>query len=439
MAGSEFPFMFMIMAVIFGAMKIVEVIMNRLKQPVVLGEVILGFLLGPSALHLIYVNKENPSSWVGDLLKFDPSEILNAVKAIQFTAEFAALLLLFKVGLEINFKQLAKVGKSSLFAALGGITVPLLGGFGFILIAFRLAPDILVPEDGVFLQVALFIGAALTATSIGISTRIFLDMGKLKSKAAQILVGAAVIDDIISLTILSLTVSYVKEGGDFGLGEVGQILLNIVIFFVIAFLLYKYFMPVMIDRVKKTNDRFNPLFSAMTLMLVMSFIAYFLGLATIIGAFAAGVIIENEEKEYLHLVEHDFEILDTLFIPFFFVAIGLGIKLQDVISPEILLLGLSLAAIAIFAKIIGGYTGAKLAGESNQNSSLVGLSMAAKGEVTLIFAFTAFDLGVFTAPLYAAVVFLVVIDSLIVPSLIKIFIGRSDLEDGEPVTNASEG
>lgn len=428
MAGSEFPFMFIVLAVIFSAMKTVQYLMNRLKQPEVLGEVILGFILGPSVLGIIYISKDNPSSRFGDLLNIEGAEIINAVKAIQFIAEFAALLLLFKVGLEINFSQLKKVGKPSLLAAFGGISVPLLSGVGFLVIAYQLVPELLVPEGVTLIQVALFIGAALTATSIGISTRIFLDLGKLKSIAAQVVVGAAVIDDVVSLTILSLTISYVNNPSGFSLIELLWVFGYILAFFVICVIAYLYILPPMIERVKKSDDRYLPLFSAMVLMLVMSFVAYLLGLATIIGAFAAGVIIENEEKEYLHLVEHDFEILEKLFVPIFFVSIGLGINIGSIISTEVILLGLSLASVAILAKIIGGTLGSRLSGKDGQTSFLVGLSMAAKGEVTLIFAFTAFDLGIFSEAVYAATVFLVVIDSLVIPTLLKYFISKTPLE-----------
>ncbi|MCY3410297.1 MAG: cation:proton antiporter [Candidatus Heimdallarchaeota archaeon] len=428
MAGSEYPYMFFILAIIFLLMKTVQLLMVKIKQPVVLGEVLLGFLLGPSGLYLIYTSKSNPSSRIGEWLNIETGEIGNAVKAIQFTAEFAALLLLFKVGLEINFTSLKRVGKSSLFSAIGGITFPIIGGIGFVLVAYNFVPDLLITNNGGLIQVALFIGAALTATSIGISTRIFLDLDKIKTKAAQILVGAAVIDDIISLTILSLAISYVKDSANFNLGSVGLIVLNVLIFFAIALFLYRFIMPWMIEQVKKSDDRFMPLFSAIILMLMLSFIAYLLGLATIIGAFTAGVIIENEEKEYLHMVEHDFEILEKLFVPIFFVSIGLSINLQTVLNGTIIILGLSLAIIAILAKIIGGSLGSFLAKENLQTSRIIGISMAAKGEVTLIFAFTAYDLGVFSAAVYAAVVLLVVVDSLVIPSLIKIFLTRSELE-----------
>jgi len=435
MAASEFEIVFLLIAIFLIFIKAIHVLMKRFDLPDVLGEVTIGFILGPSLLGLYYL-KDHPISILSGPLGLSQEALDISGIVISFMAEFAVLLLLFEVGTEIDFEVLNRVKKTSISAALGGIVVPILAGLSFLLIVFQIQPDLIIPEGGNFTDVALFLGIALTATSIGVSTRIFLDLGKIKSKVAQTVVGAAVVDDIISVTALAITVTYVS--GALILSPLGiiQILGEIVLFFVIAFFLFRYIVPWIVAKTKMIQDQSFVIFFSIAFMLLMAVLAQTLGLAPIIGAFTAGVIIGNEE-DFLH-IHRDIKPLANWIVPFFFVSIGLQINLIPILTPVVAIMGVGLAVVAILAKFIGGTVGSKLAGYDLNASRAVGLSMAAKGEVTLIFAVTAFDLGIFTLPLFAAVISLVLIDSLLIPTLLKFAINHWVVEDTTPLANPTE-
>jgi Kef-type K+ transport system membrane component KefB len=257
-------------------------------------------------------------------------------------------------------------------------------------------------------------------------------MKRIRTRAAQTVVGAAVFDDIVSVTMLALSVAYVS--GQFTGAGAFMILAEILFFFFISFILFKYFIPWFISNTRVVQDKSFAIFFSIGFMLLMSVLAQTLELAPIIGAFTAGVIIGNEE-DFLDL-HTEVEPLADWIIPFFFISIGLGINLSAVLSPTVIGLGLALATIAILAKFLGGTLGSKLSGNNWDTSRVVGLSMAAKGEVTLIFASEAYALGIFTLPLFAAVISLVMIDSLVIPTLLKFGIQywlEDETEEGNQV------
>jgi Kef-type K+ transport system membrane component KefB len=408
--------------------------MQYFKLPDVLGEVALGFIVGPTILGswALYDLSDggHPKSILTSLFGIPTSQLEPSGLIFSFVADFAVLLLLFKVGMEIDFDVLKRVKKPALSSAIGGIAVPLLFGLTFLAITMQIAPDLVIPEDSSFTEVGLFLAVALTATSIGISTRIFLDLKKIKTRAAQTVVGAAVFDDVVSVTLLALSVAYVS--GLFTGSGVFRIFAEIALFFLISFILFKYFIPWFIRHTRVVQDRSFAIFFSIGFMLLMSVLAQTLELAPIIGAFTAGVIIGNEE-DFLDL-HTEVEPLADWIIPFFFISIGLGINLRAILTPTVIALGLTLATVAILAKFLGGTLGSKLSGNNWDTSRVVGLSMAAKGEVTLIFASEAYALGIFTLPLYAAVISLVMIDSLVIPTLLKFGI-QYWLEDEEEEGN----
>jgi len=421
MAVSDYEMVFLLIGVVLIITKLAHLVMKRLDLPNVLGEVFVGFLLGPTVLGIYYL-KSHPESILGTLLGISQASLDTSGVVISFIAEFAVLLLLFEVGTEIDFSLLNKVKHSAIFSALGGILTPVVFALSFLVIAASLVGGLVLPVGVDFMDVGLFLAIALTATSIGISTRIFIDLGKIKSKVAQTVVGAAIIDDIVSVTALALVVTYVSGNVELSLTGISLIIAKIILFFVISVLLFKIIVPWVIRRTRSLQDHSFPIFFSIAFMSLMAVLAQSLGLATIIGAFMAGMIIGNEE-DFLD-IERDIKPLADWIIPFFFITIGLQIDLIAVFNPTILVLGFSLAVVAILAKFLGGGIGARLSGTSTSEAKVIGLSMAAKGEVTLIFAVTAYSLGIFTLSLYTAVIFLVVIDSFVIPTLLKIAIHR---------------
>ena len=428
--GSDFQVVFLLIGLFLIFIKSVHVLMKRLDLPDVLGEVSLGFILGPSLIG-IYHLKDHPESLLSSLtfLGLNQNILDDSGLILSFIAEFAVLILLFEVGTEIDFDVLKKVKKPAGFAAMGGIFLPLILGLSFLAIVAGLNRSLVIPEGVEFWDTGLFMAVALTATSIGISTRIFLDLNKITTKVAQTVVGAAIFDDIISVTALALVIAYV--GGLLSGGSVGLIILRIALFFVISFLLFKFGIPWAVDKTKVVKDRSFVIFFSISFMMLMSVLAQALQLEPIIGAFVAGVIIGNED-DFLD-IHADITPIANWIVPFFFINIGLQIDLGPILSADTVVatvtLGLSLATIAILAKYFGGSLGAKFAGYGKNESKAIGLSMAAKGEVTLIFATTAYSLGYFTDTLFAAVISLVMIDSLVIPTLLKIGIEKWITDD----------
>ncbi|MDH5402236.1 MAG: cation:proton antiporter [Candidatus Heimdallarchaeota archaeon] len=424
---TDFELAFLLIATFLVLIKGSHVVMNKLKLPHVLGEVLLGFILGPTIIGVFYLKNGESSSIFTILPSVTNHQVGYAFYVISFLTEFAVLLLLFKVGTEIDFDVLKSVKIPSLYSAIGGILVPLLAGLMFFFTTLYFIPELIIKEGSKPIEVILFLAVSLTATSIGISTRIFLDVGKIKTKVAQTVVGAAIFDDIVSVTALGLSVAYVSGAIVFTLTGITVIFLEIGLFFLICFILFKYIIPRLIDRTKVIQDRSFTIFFSIGFMLFMAVLAQNLQLAPIIGAFMAGVIIGNED-DFLD-VHKDYEPLADWIIPFFFISIGLKINVIEIITPTIALMGVTLAILVILAKFTGGSIGSRLSGKEWSNSRVVGLSMAAKGEVTLIFASTGYALGIFTPALYFSLILVVVLDSLLIPTLLKFAINRWMVEE----------
>ncbi len=412
MAVSEYELAFLLIAIFLTLIKASQVVSRKFGLPDVLGELITGIILGPTILGVLYL-KENPSSSLSGILKVNQYQLDLTGIVINFISEFAVLLLLFKVGMEVDFDDLKKVKTPAFLTASIGIILPIIGGFFMIYTVIRASSLSLIPPGIPLFSAAVFLGVALTATSIGISTRLFLDLDKMRTKVAQTVVGAAIIDDIIAVALFSIIVAY--YGGSEGSGFIG-IIVNITIFFIVSILLFKYIIPAFMNKTKSYIDSSVPVFVSIAFMLFMSVFAQTLGLAPIIGAFMAGVIIGNED-DYLD-IHKDFEPITSWIIPFFFLDIGLSVNLTEVLSVSVIVVAFALVTVAIIAKFLAGYLGTVFLGYTKGEARTTGLSMAARGEVTLIFAFTGFSYGYFTELFYGIIILSVVlITIMLIPTM----------------------
>lgn len=427
MASSEFELTFIIISLFIILVKLTHIIVRKLDMPDVLGELLLGFILGPTALGIFYLNRENSSSSLSLVLHLTTDQLVLTSNIVRFISEFAVLLLLFKVGTEVNISDLRKIKNKALSISIGGIVFPFIFGLVFTLIIANVIGINIQGGDFTSLDIAVLVGLILTATSIGISLRIFLDMGIIRSKVSQTVVGAAVFDDILSVTFLSLMFTYMVNNEHLNIGAIGLILLKIVLYFVLSFILFKYFIPKFKIYTHQFKDRSIPVFASIAFMLIMAVLAQIMNLTPIIGAFVAGVIIGNED-DYLDL-ESDFESITTWIIPFFFLSIGLQIDAKTLISPIILLLAIALTIISMAAKMIGGAGGAKLSGFDWNESKVIGLAMASRGEVTLIFATQAYLLGFISYDLYGIIILSVVITILVSVPILKKQISKNLLAE----------
>ena len=360
-----------------------------IKIPAVLGEIIAGIIIGPSALGLI-----------------DPIKNLDVANMVLLLGEIGVILLLFQVGLEMDLGEMAKVGKPALLVALIGVLVPVAAGFG-VACAFG--------ESG---KISLFIGAALTATSVGITARVLGDLRALALRESRIVLGAAVADDVLGLIILTVVVKVVTEGS-ISASVVFETIGLALGFLVITGLLAIYVIPkafTRIDRVAKSSTTIVAV--SFALMLAFSLLANQAKLAFIIGAFMAGLAVGRSQQH--ERIAEGLNPLGHIFIPVFFASIGINADLDAMFQPSVLALATVLTVVAIFGKLIAGFG----IGRSPGDKLLIGIGMIPRGEVGLIFASIGLSKGILDDELYGALLLMVLVTTLITPPLLRLKLAK---------------
>ena len=417
---------FLWMAVILVLAKLVSLI-ERFGQPPVLGELVLGVVLGNLALAGIY--------W------FEP---IAENEIVQFLAELGVVVLLFQVGLETRVAEMRLVGLRAATVAVVGVIVP------FLLGTYLIGPFLL---PGLSSNTYLFLGAALTATSVGITARVFRDLGTLQSSEAKIVLGAAVIDDVLGLIVLAV-VSAIVSFGVVSVGEVAWIIAKAVLFLGGAIVLGQLVAPYISMLFSKINAGVGMKFVlAFSSALIFANLAEVIGLAPIVGAFTAGLILEpvyfrnfkdpavvDHLKEALkyadpqikqsvgkvleaHSERHVEELLEPigfLLVPLFFVLTGMSVKLDTLVNPSILLVALGITLAAVVGKVVTGW----VAG-SGINRSVVGWGMVPRGEVGLIFATIGKSLGVVTDEVFSVIIIMVIFTTLMTPPVLTFLLKRA--------------
>ena len=360
-----------------------------IKIPAVLGEIIAGIIIGPSALGLI-----------------DPIKNLDVANMVLLLGEIGVILLLFQVGLEMDLGEMAKVGKPALLVALIGVLVPFAAGFG-VASAFG--------ESG---KISLFIGAALTATSVGITARVLGDLRALALRESRIVLGAAVADDVLGLIILTVVVKVVTEGS-ISASVVFETIGLAVGFLVITGLLAIYVIPkafTRIDRVAKSSTTIVAI--SFALMLAFSLLANQAKLAFIIGAFMAGLAVGRSQQH--ERIAEGLNPLGHIFIPVFFASIGINADLDAMFQPSVLALATVLTVVAIIGKLVAGFG----IGRSPGDKLLIGIGMTPRGEVGLIFASIGLSKGILDNELYGALLLMVLVTTLITPPLLRLKLSK---------------
>ncbi len=354
--------------------------MERLGQTAVLGELLAGVLIGPGVLSVVH-----------------ESQMLHAL------AEIGVVILLFEIGLESDLDELLRAGPQATLVAVVGIACPFLAGFG------------LAVWWGKPALVAVFVGAALTATSVGITARVLSDLNRLQDAAARVILGAAVLDDVLGLVILAVVTGLARTGAVSGVG-VTLLLVKALGFLVIAIALGIRFAPMFLRWVSAMKARGSLIVYAVLFCVLLAALADRIGLATIIGGFAAGLILTRTERR-AHIEEQIKPVAD-LFVPIFFVTIGMKVQ-PAMLNPFApgggLMLALLLTIVAVVAKLAAGL-GVYQRGVRRWP---VGVGMVPRGEVGLIFASIGLANGVIDANLYAAVVVMVMLTTFIAPPWLK--------------------
>ena len=396
--------------VILLAAKIGGDLFERVHQPAVLGELVMGMIIGN--LHLLGIDIFEP-------FKHDIT--------LEILAELGVIILLFEVGLESTVREMMKVGLASFMVAIIGVVVPFFLGWG---VALWFLPEVST-------LVHLFVGATLTATSVGITARVLKDIGKMRTKEAKIILGAAVIDDILGLIILAVitgVISAAAAGSTDGISSAAilWIIAKAVLFILGAVVLGAYVLPHYFKLGLKMKVKGVLLSLSLLVCFLLAYIAGKVGLAPIVGAFAAGLILEEVHfKEYNMRGEYKIEDLlapiAVFLVPIFFVRMGMLVDLTTFKQVEIL----GFAAALTFAAIISKQVCSLAIFDKTINRFAIGLGMIPRGEVGLIFAGIGAKLVLDGQPVidigtYSAVVIMVVITTLVTPPALKYVLLRGD-------------
>ncbi len=378
--------------IIFLAIKAGAYIADKFKQPRVLVELLIGVLVGNTYL-------------------FD---FMHELKFIELLAALGVIILLFEVGLESNLDDMQALGRESILVAVFGVILPFVGGY--------YVSGYLMPELSEITRV--FIGATLTATSVGITARVFKDLQVLQSPEARIVLGAAVIDDVLGLIILAV-VSALVSGAEFSLMAVAFISFKALFFLFSSIAAGR----MVVDHSFKGLATFKiptlvPI-ASLVFCGLMSYFATIAGLAPIVGAFAAGLLLDPMHFQGMGTktsVQDYIRPVSSFLIPLFFVVIGLKVNLAVFNSTEIMVVGLVITLVAIVGKILSGWS---FALRQPLSRLLIGLGMIPRGEVGLIFASTGLALGVLNDKLYAVAVMVVFLTTFISPPLLSLVIKRN--------------
>jgi len=403
---------FIALALILIFSKICGELAERIKQPSVLGELVAGVILGGSVLAIV------PS--VAGMAGYDTFHLL---------AEVGVAILLFEIGLETDLKDLIKVGFTSTIVAIIGVIVPFALGFASIL-AFEKYGLLGGIDPSLNIFIAITAGATLTATSVGITARVLSDMNRLQSGEAKIILGAAVIDDILGLIILGVVTGLIEssgsgEGGGISTLGVGIIFLKAFGFLIAAIIVGNLISKKLFNLVETMKVRGVLLLSALSFAFIFAFLASLVGLAPIVGAFAAGLVLANTNQ--FKSIEQNLKPVSDFFTPIFFIMVGAAVDVA-VFNPfvseniPILLIALILFIVAVVGKFVSGFA----VFQKGIKKSVIGVGMIPRGEVGLIFAQVGLTYGIFTSELFSAVTVMVMLTTFIAPPLLKIMFANGE-------------
>ena len=415
------------LAIIILAARLFAPLAQRVGFPAVLGELLLGVVLGNLGLIGIHYF---------DTIAADP--------IIKFMAELGVIILLLQIGLETRLADLARVGIRATAVGAVGIAIP------FVLGAFAVGPLLLPGKE---FNAYLFLGATLAATSVGITGRVFRDLGKLKLPEAQIVLGAAVIDDVLGLVILAV-VSSLVQAGTVSVGQVVWIIGKSVLFLGGSIAIGHAIAPAILRWLSRLDSSQSMLFSIVLVSgLFLAWLAHTIGLAPIIGAFAAGLLFEPVflkhfetpkvvqeiepllpsavdpekmqkfrailERHTSHQHEHMMEPIGYFFVPVFFVLTGMQVDLATLSDPMTVAIALGVTAAAVVGKLAAGFAAGK-----SMNPWLVGWGMVPRGEVGLIFAMVGKQLGVMSESMFSVIVIMVILTTLVTPPILTVLLRR---------------
>lgn len=374
------------LAIILIAAKLCGILASKLRAPQVVGEIIAGLLIGPSLLGLV-----SESTFLVDM------------------AEIGVVLLMFFAGLETNLQDLKKTGWKAFVIAVAGVSVPLLSGSVLYFLYYGIPP---FGSDAFY--TGIFVGVIMTATSVSITVATLMELGKLKESLGITIMGAAIIDDVIGIIVLTLVIGFKNP-------DVSPltVLTNTVLFFGLALILGVggYYLFKALDA-RYPHTRRIPIFG-LVLCLGLAYIAeVYFGIADITGAYVAGIILCNiKDSEY---IARKIDISSYMFFaPVFFASIGIKTSLQS-LNPSLLIFSILFVVVALAGKIIGCGGVARLLGYRGKDTLKIGVGMMTRGEVALIVMQKGIDVGMIDPSYSTSVILLIVVSSIITPIILKV-------------------
>lgn len=383
--GGKLVFILQIVIILL-ATKIAGQLSIRLGQPSVLGKILIGIIIGPALL-----------GWVHE------TELLTVFSQI------GVLLLMFLAGLETDLKDLNESKKSAVLVAVGGVIMP-------IVLVYLIAPlyDFSTAE-------AIFMGLLMSATSVSISVQTLRELGWLNSKEGSALLGAAVLDDIIVVILIAVAMSFFA-GSDTNLA---LLIGKKIIFFVAIILASKWLVPKFIQIFSKFKVTEGAVSGALIICFSFAYFAESVGVAGIIGTFFAGIAIA--QTSFKEEIEHRVEpIANGIFVPFFFVSIGLSVTFEGIGDQIGFIVVLSI--IALLSKFIGSGLGARISGFNNRSSAGIGAGMISRGEVALILAVMGLESGLLPQEYYTSSIIVVILTTVVTPPLLKLIFGNRNAQ-----------
>ncbi len=405
------------LAVLFLLARLGSAIVSRFGLPGLIGEIVIGIVVANiafgdwSLLGSLGITMPEPGTGAEE-----GSDVYHIIYAM---AELGVVFLLFTVGLETKVKDLLGSGRPALLCAILGVILPFIAGFAIIMM-----------YDG-NMNHALFLAAAMVATSVGITARIIKDLRLMDTKEARIIIAAAVIDDVLGMIVLAI-VNGMAASGELSIGNIASITLQAVVFVMAIIAVCKWVVPRVHDyfdaRRKKAEAEgkvyrsVNKFVLALLVCLFMAAFAEYIGLAAIIGAFLGGMLFADYAWEWD--LEHKFDSITSFMLSFFFLNVGLQVDLGSLTSSSVILLAVVVIVIAILTKYVGCGIGAKIGDKSIDMKSfnIIGVGMAPRGEVGIIIASIGLASGYMSTDLYAVVVLMSVVTTIVAPPIVaKLF------------------
>ncbi|MHB0976799.1 MAG: cation:proton antiporter [Candidatus Aquicultorales bacterium] len=371
--------------VVFIAAKIGGEIAERIKQPPVVGEVALGILIGSGVFGIGF------------------SETTAVVSTI------GAVLLLFMVGMETDMAEIRSIGWRAAGVAVTGIVVPFAAGFGFMFL-----------RGGGTVE-SMFLATALVATSVGITARVLSDLGVIARAESQIILAAAVLDDVLGLLVLSMVTAFANSG-TVAPSQIAIIVAKGVSFIILAAVVFPFIVGKLEDRIEGLRHRNALLSVALGACVGFSILAEEFGLAAIVGAFLAGMGFANVPGH--SDLKRDVGAIGDFLVPLFFVAIGMQVDLGSVMDPGVLTIGIIVSVLAVLSKLIGCGVAAK--GLGFRSAFTIGIGMVPRGEVGLIVATIGISIGAISKDMVSTIVIMSLLTTVIVPPVLPLLFGRRE-------------